>query len=102
MSEAKHTPGPWHRNIRAGGKYTTVFAGRNQHVASVHQQKDPDEVEANIDLIAAAPDLLAALQDALDNCIWRADCPTPISSEEAQRLYDKARAAIAKAKGVSL
>lgn len=58
----QHTPGPWNRNIRAGGKYPTVFAGRNQHVAVATQQKDPAETEANIDLIAAAPDLLAALR----------------------------------------
>jgi len=60
-----HTPGPWHRNIRANGKYPVVFAGRNQHVAKVEQQTLGAETEANIDLIAAAPDLLAALQWAL-------------------------------------
>jgi histidinol-phosphate/aromatic aminotransferase/cobyric acid decarboxylase-like protein len=59
-----HTPGPWHRNISADGKYPTVFAGRNQHVAVASQQKDSAETEANISLIAAAPDLLAALQRA--------------------------------------
>lgn len=59
---AKHTPGPWHRNIRADGKYPVVFAGRNTHVATVSQQKSGDETESNIDLIAAAPDLLAMLK----------------------------------------
>lgn len=57
-----HTSGPWHRNIRASGKYATVFAGRNKHVAVVQQQTDSDETEANIDLISAAPTMLAALQ----------------------------------------
>lgn len=61
-----HTPGPWHRNIRANGKYPVVFAGRNQHVAKVEQQSTGAETEANIDLIAAAPDLLACLLDVLD------------------------------------
>lgn len=61
----KHTPGPWHRNIRANGKYTTVFAGRNQHVAVINQQDNPEETEANIDLIAAAPEMLRILEDAL-------------------------------------
>ena len=56
MNDAKHTKGPWHRNIRADGKYPVVFSGRNQHVATVSQQKDGAETEANIDLIAAAPD----------------------------------------------
>lgn len=57
-----YTPGPWHRNIQANGKYPIVFSGRNQHVAQACQQKDGAETEANISLIAAAPDLLAALE----------------------------------------
>jgi hypothetical protein len=57
-----HTPGPWHRNISAGGKYPTVFAGRNTHVAVAQQMPNPEETERNISLIAAAPDLLGALQ----------------------------------------
>ena len=58
----KHTLGPWHRNIRANGKYPTVFAGRNQHVAVIAQQDNPEETEANIDLIAAAPELLGRVR----------------------------------------
>lgn len=61
-----HTPGPWYRNIRANGKYPVVFAGRNQHVATVSQQKDGSETEANIDLIAAAPELLDALKHVVE------------------------------------
>lgn len=60
------TPGPWHRNIKAGGRYPTVFAGRNQHVATVSQQNNPEETEANISLIAAAPDLLELVREALE------------------------------------
>jgi len=59
-----HTLGPWHRNICADGRYPVVSAGRNQHVAIASQQKDSAETEANISLIAAAPDLLATLQRA--------------------------------------
>lgn len=61
-NETKHTKGPWHRNIRADGKYPVIFAGRNQHVALATQQEDSEETEANIDLIAAAPELLEALE----------------------------------------
>jgi hypothetical protein len=58
-----HTPGPWHRNIPPATKYTTIFAGRNTHVARLSVDGLPAaEVEANCNLIAAAPDLLAALQ----------------------------------------
>lgn len=64
-TQATHTAGPWHRNIKAGGKYPAVFAGRNQHVAVVTQQKTADETEANIDLIAAAPDGYALIEKIL-------------------------------------
>lgn len=88
----KHTPGPWDRNIKAGGKYPIIFAGRNQHVAQACQQKNPDETEANISLIAAAPDLLAALEALLD----------PATNEDGGWYTDArraARAAIARARG---
>lgn len=67
MSDAKHTPGPWHRNIKPGTKYPTVFAGRNTHVArAVVDGLPPEQVEANVDLIAAAPALLDALIEMVD------------------------------------
>jgi hypothetical protein len=50
----KATPRPWSRNIRANGKYPVIFSGRNQHVCIVSQQTDPNETEANIDLICDA------------------------------------------------
>ncbi len=66
--ETKHTPGPWYRNIKPASKYNTVWAGRNTHVARVVVDGLPDEqVEANINLIAAAPELLAALQAVVAN-----------------------------------
>jgi hypothetical protein len=70
---AKHTPGPWTtlpeechkpyvriRGTRLGGRYkvanvlTPIYEG-------VHE-RDAEETRANARLIAAAPDLLAALQ----------------------------------------
>jgi hypothetical protein len=64
---ATHTPGPWHRNIKPASRYPTVFAGRNTHVCVVTTRGLPDdEIEANIQLIAAAPDLLAALRDMIE------------------------------------
>ncbi len=94
MSTTKHTPGPWSRNIRAAGKYPVVFAGRNMHVAQVCQQPDGAETEANIDLIAAAPELLEALQWALSQI-------EDDLSPDHQAALDAARAAIAKATGVA-
>jgi hypothetical protein len=84
-----HTPGPWHRNIRAGGKYPTVFAGRNTHVAVAQQMPAPKETEANISLIAAAPELLNALSDMLSAYAPHADRSKP------DELHSAVRAAIA-------
>lgn len=65
--KAKHTPGPWHRNIPPATKYVTVYAGRNTHVTYVATQYlTPEEVEANINLIAAAPELLERLKQAVE------------------------------------
>lgn len=87
----QHTPGPWHRNIRADGKYPVVFAGRNQYVAITSQQKDPAETEANIDLISAAPDLLEALTELVHASTHHL--------ADGRAAVAKARAAIAKATG---
>lgn len=60
-----YTPGPWHRNIKPARKYCTIFAGRNTHVANLCTSGLTDEeIEANCDLIAAAPDLLKGLRAA--------------------------------------
>lgn len=71
-NEAKHTPGPWHRNIKPASHYPVVFAGRNTHVAQVlytRSEMSEQEIEANCDLIAAAPDLLFVVK--LESGIYR-------------------------------
>ncbi len=89
------TPGPWYRNIRNSGRYPTIFAGRNQHVAVATPQNDPNETEANIDLIAAAPDLLEALTIIRDlDDEWAETESTTLLSAQTRALID---AAIAKA-----
>lgn len=90
-----HTAGPWHRNIRASGHYPVVFSGRNNHVATASQQADPAETEANIDLIAAAPELLGALRAMLDQ--FKDHAQYDDADAEAVNL---ALAAINKATGV--
>lgn len=50
----KNTPTPYHRNIKASGKYPVIFAGRNNHVCVVSQQATGEETEANIDFIVRA------------------------------------------------
>ena len=61
----KHTPGPWHRNIKPVSSYPVVFAGRNTHVATISTKGLADiEAEANCNLIAAAPIMSDTLKRA--------------------------------------
>jgi hypothetical protein len=84
MNLTKHTPGPW--TVRQSAAIDDV---RGRWIASVAKSGwcDDAERDANAALIAAAPDLLAALIDAID--IINANC--------APRVAAAARAAIAKA-----
>lgn len=95
MSETKHTPGPWF----AHGRYI----GTKNHKSAIGECRDvngnwSDDVKSsgNAHLIAAAPDLLAALKKMLPeaNRIDQHLRPTFETCEEA-------RAAIAKAEGRS-
>ena len=103
MSEEKHTPGPWwvtDSGIRDRGGYichtrsATHYPGQDERF-----EKETLERAANKKLIAAAPELLEALQ-GLDEAYCRAS--TPLTREE--RTEDRkrliaARAAITKATG---
>ena len=66
-SVMQHTPGPWQCSARPSGPWWHIGAG-NQSVCTVHAcSKKHTPVyaamfKANADLIAAAPELLAALQ----------------------------------------
>ena len=64
MSETQHTQGSWERKDRypLDGYKREVFGG-GRHIASVHTAFGVWDVnDANANLIAAAPDLLAALE----------------------------------------
>lgn len=64
--ETKHTPGPWHRNIPPAKMYPVIFSGNNRHIAEVNIRRlTYEEIDANASLIAAAPEMLEALQKAL-------------------------------------
>ena len=89
MSAAKHTQGPWQVVGPSAKGYLVVQGAKGNGVALVLMDSEGEEADAR--LIAAAPCLLAALQKALEHCIWPA---SSISAAEAE-----ARAAIANAKG---
>ena len=83
--KSKHTPGPW----VIDNDNVIYQEGTSEPIASAAPTADE---KANAALIAAAPDLLAALESCSDAL-----------NTEAGGLYkariDQARAAIAKAKG---
>lgn len=98
-----HTPGPWavgpadwmiSQRHGMGYRNFPVRAPGGCDVATVYCDEDDAEQDANVNLIAAAPDLLDAVEELL---IYLADWDDP-DNETCQR----ARAAVAKAKGERL
>lgn len=106
---SKHTPGPWGvATWPADGPVecliaTVAFVGdcvvgpefENAH--SVNYERH-GSVEADARLIAAAPELLAALREMRDRCEMR-DRWEPECDAADRRMLDAANAAIAKATG---
>lgn len=88
MSAHKHTPGPW--CVEGVGIRALVRAGTSGVIVAVRHRLSAQENEANARLIAAAPELLEALENILSNCL---------DSDGLSRAYENARAAIAKATG---
>lgn len=87
----KHTPGPWSRNIKPARKYTVIFSGRSTHVARVVPDGLSDEeVEANCDLIAVAPEMLAALRAILFQVIQGPVLERDACITQAREAYAKA------------
>lgn len=86
MSQTKWTPGPW-----------SISYGYSDGGGALRQIETADEIivdhvygDENASLIAAAPDMAAALQLFLDSC------------DNSECMYcEKARAALAKAMGES-
>ena len=61
MSAAKHTAGPWQVAGPSAKGYLVVQGAKGNGVALILMDSDDEEADAR--LIAAAPDLLAALQE---------------------------------------
>ena len=91
---SKHTPGPW-SYIGNGDVVARSenYCGGEKDIASVFLTAN-DEDEANSRLIAAAPDLLEALREVLNNPAGDYD-----ASDGYENAVKQARAAIAKATG---
>ena len=92
----KHTPGPWTTTIRDGhakGPRPVITAPAVDRVAVVSGSNGDDAMHANAKLIAAAPELL----DALDSLVLA--CELPGDHCEVEQALPAARAAISKAVG---
>lgn len=94
MSDTKHTPGPWNAVELEDGNIVT---GNTRHCGNVCELDLGTESDANARLIAAAPELLEALERALR---WF-DGDFPYGHEDVERgeTAAAARAAIEKARG---
>ncbi|EMO9845328.1 hypothetical protein [Pseudomonas aeruginosa] len=98
MSKQSHTPGPW------VSRNNMVFCGKkcicsNINAASPNQQNIAEDVAmsiANAKLIAASPELLDALEDAV-NRITSSLILLKCDDDFIKKEIAKARAAIAKA-----
>jgi|HubBroStandDraft_6_1064221.scaffolds.fasta_scaffold134224_4 hypothetical protein len=93
---AEHTPGRWSRNIPPAKRYPIIFAGRNTHICHIISLGLTDEeVEANCNLITAAPDMLKALEHIEYALTKGCGKITPDSAE-----HSSVRDAIRKARGL--
>ncbi|MCP1765031.1 hypothetical protein [Bradyrhizobium japonicum] len=97
--EAKHTPGPWtvHHSMRD----CVTFEGRHGTENLFLENLDgyyACQSEADARLIAAAPDLVEALQE-YDDAFTEFNAEDKDSRTRMRQAVIKARTAIAKAKG---
>lgn len=95
MSIHKHTPGPWLARKVAGTFLPGQIGWAIDYNEEQEQVVDYVYKEADARLIAAAPDLLDALENVIES--WGLGL---LPHEDSEAL-DQARAAIAKAKGES-
>lgn len=97
MEQTKHTPGPWHSRPVGFRGHMEVFTASDDLIAALHLR---DDTAANARLIAAAPELLAALIGA-EKCIAKSltHLPPETLAAFAGEWLGEIRAAIAKATG---
>lgn len=89
-TKTQHTPGPWRHTNRG-----SVIGADNCAVVSCQDCRLTDEAVANARLIAAAPDLLAALIDLVERCDGEEGIRADGSNIETMRAH----AAISRAQG---
>jgi len=110
---AQHTEGPWEISTDgAGADICVIYGGPRRptddgkgqgwvYVTGARRILDESEQEANANLISAAPDLLEALEDAIDRLeMFIASCGQWADGGDHDAVSN-GHAAIAKARGLS-
>ena len=116
-----HTPGPWLASSapwpKGPGASIEIHSKDGDWIGSIHGDHaivdgapvrgfpSNDSGESNARLIAAAPDLLAALEGIADHLYWIEDEGPPgmgWKSKEVSTAVEAVEAAIARARGVQL
>lgn len=98
MSETKWTPGPWHAvndDFIEAENGTLVIEQINNNLCDV----DDDEITANANLIAAAPELYEAGDRLAHFARSAVSCDCPESTAYLQSLINNLRAALRRARG---
>ena len=103
---SKHTPGPWERRgksvvVKGAPRRNNAYSGRICNVQGNGEGKTKinEIANANANLIAAAPQMLEALEELVELKDRRHSLPVEIYQESREKAWNKCRAAIAAAKG---
>jgi hypothetical protein len=95
--QASHTPGPWYEQPSAGherhGQSIVASERTGKTIAVVY------DGNADAQLIAAAPDLLAALRNLFDDWVTLVGEDLREENDDVKRIWDSCEAAITQAQG---
>src|ERR1700723_302053 len=105
-SPPQHSAGPWRVSKRRVDGMATIDSFEWTGLAHVHvrmlgEKKDCADGKANLRLIAAAPDLLDALQNFMNGIETRMVRVESDADETLANAFAKIRKALAKAKGAA-
>ena len=99
MSDAKHTPGPW----RVAPGFSKARVEDADGICVGFSWGRGEETEANASLIAAAPDLLAAIKGAMHEINDEIEQRKCSGNDEywasLQAIWERCDAAVRKAEG---
>lgn len=94
MTQTQHTPGPWQYWPSIGQVNRPGDPNQICNIPPNGDKKPADENDANARLIAAAPELLEALEMVVNIATH-----PKATKADIKRIAEEARAALAKAKG---